>query len=65
MRLPAVQSSLFHERKQGTSESVNYYAQELRTLFHKAYPRVYQGTKEAEALGQTVLVYFKKLSPKL
>ena len=56
VRLPAIQSSLFHDRKQDISESVDYYAQELRTLFHRAYPSVYQGTKEADTLGQTVLV---------
>jgi len=50
-----IQSSLFHDRKQDISESVDYYAQELRTLFHRAYPSVYQGTKKAHALGQTVL----------
>jgi len=39
VRLPAIWSSLFHDRKQDISESVDYYAQELRTLFHRAYPR--------------------------
>ena len=28
---------------------------ELRTLFHKAYPNVQQGTREVEALDQTIL----------
>ena len=56
VRLPAIQSSLFHDRRQHASESVDNYAQELRTLFHRAYPSVYQGTREAEALGQAVLV---------
>ena len=56
VRLPAIQSSLLHDRKQCVSESVDLYAQELRTLFHRAYPSVYQGTREAEALGQIVLV---------
>ena len=31
------------------------YAQELYALFHGAYPSVHQGTKEAEALHQTIL----------
>ena len=53
--LPAIQTNLFHDRKQHVSESVDAYAQELRTLFHKAYPSVQQGTRETEALGQTVL----------
>ena len=53
--LSAMQSNLFHDKKQGVSESVDVYAQELRTLFHKAYPNVQQATREAEALGQTIL----------
>ena len=32
IRLQAVQSSLFHDRKQKSNESVDAYAQELRTL---------------------------------
>ena len=53
--LPAIQSNLFHDKKQGVSESVDIYAQELHTLFHKTYPSVQQGTRKAEALGQTIL----------
>ena len=53
--LPAIQINLFHDQKQHVSESVDAYAQKLRTLFHKAYPSVQQGTREAEALGQTIL----------
>ena len=49
--LPAIQTNLFHDRKQHVSESVDAYAQELRALFHKAYPSVHLGTREAEALG--------------
>ena len=55
MTLPAIQTNLFHDRKQYVSESVDAYAQELRTFFHKAYPSVQQGTRETEALGQTIL----------
>ena len=55
MTLPAIQTNLFHDRKQHVSESVDAYAQELCTLFHKAYPSVQQGIREAEALGQTLL----------
>ena len=55
MALPAIQRNLFHDKKQGVTESVDIYAQELCTLFHKAYPSVQQGTREAEALGQTIL----------
>ena len=53
--LPAIQSNLFHDKKQDVSESVDVYAQELHALFHKAYPSIQQGTREAEALGQTIL----------
>ena len=56
VQLQTVQSSLFHDRKQKTGESVDDYAQDLRTLFHKAYPYTQQGTQEAERLGQLVLV---------
>jgi len=56
VRLPIEHSSLFHDKKQSNSESVDHYTQDLRVLFYKAYPNVQQGTKEAETLGQTVLV---------
>ena len=55
MTLPAIQTNLFYDRKQHVSESVDAYAQELRTLFHKAYPSVQQGTRQTEALVQTIL----------
>lgn len=38
VRIQAVQSSLFHDRKQKPSESVDTYAQELKFLFYEAYP---------------------------
>jgi hypothetical protein len=53
--IPAVQTSLFHDRKQGAQETVDSYAQDLRRLFLKAYPAVQQGSKEAEELGKSVL----------
>ena len=53
--LPIEHSSLFHDKKQGITETVDQYAQELRFLFYKAYPSIQQGTKEAETFGQTVL----------
>jgi hypothetical protein len=55
VRLQAVQSSLFHERKQGNNETVDTYAQELKRLFYKAYPHTLRGTNEAEAMGKSVL----------
>ena len=39
VRLQSVQSSMFHERKQKPNESVDTYAQDLRRLFHLAYPK--------------------------
>ena len=55
VRLPAVQTSLFHQRVQGEKESVDEYAQALRKLFLKAYPVAFQGTSEAEGMGKSVL----------
>ena len=57
--MPIVHSSLFHDKKQGVTESIiiiDQYVQNLCFLFYKAYPNAQQGIKEAEALGQTVLV---------
>ena len=51
VRIQAVHSNLFHQRRQETGETVNRYAQDLRRLFYKAYPRASQGTEEAEDLG--------------
>ena len=50
-----VQTSLFHDRKQGDTESVDAYAQDLRHLFHKAYPSSTRGGTDAERIAQTVL----------
>ena len=55
VRLQSVQSSLFHERKQKASESVDAYAQDLHRLFHLGYPRAQQGSQEAEDMGRSVL----------
>ena len=57
VRLQSVQSSMFHERKQKSDESVDAYAQDLRRLFHLAYPKAQQGTQEAESMGRSVLAY--------
>ena len=53
--IPAVQASIFHERQQGAKESVDAYAQDLRQLFLKAYPKAQQGSKEAKEMGKSVL----------
>ena len=55
VQIQAVQSSLFHDRKQKPRETVDSYAQELRQLFYRAYPTVQRGTREAEDMGQLVL----------
>ena len=55
VQLTAVQTQLFHERRQGPRESVDEFAQELRKLFSKAYSRSTRGGPEAEALGQSML----------
>jgi len=36
---------------------VDQYAQELRKLFYRAYPRTNQATEEAEGFGRSVLAY--------
>ena len=55
VRIQAVQSSLFHDRKQKERETVDSYAQVLRVLFHKAYPSAQRGSDEAEGMGKFVL----------
>ena len=56
VRLAIEYSSLFHDKKRDTMETVDQYAQDFRSLFNKAYPRIQQGTREAKTFGQTVLV---------
>lgn len=57
VRIQAIQSSLFHERKQKKGESVDDYAQALRRLYQKAYSRAQHGSEEARAMGKSVLAY--------
>ena len=57
VQLPVVQSTLFHERKQRAKEDVDTYAQDLRNLFQKAYPKARQGSKEAEEMAKSVLAH--------
>ena len=45
VHIQAVQMSHFHQRKQKTGETVNDYAQDLRKLFHKAYPTTSRGKR--------------------
>ena len=55
VRIQSVQTSLFHDRKQGDHESVDKYAQDLKSHFHKAYPQSQQGNEVAETMGKAVL----------
>ena len=55
IHIQAVQSSLFHDRHQGPSETVDTYAQELKRLFYKAYPRWLQAGQETEEMGKSIL----------
>lgn len=55
VQLTAIQTQLFHDRKQGSKETVDDYAQALRKLFKKAYAGVLRGEPERDAMGQTVL----------
>ena len=57
VRLKAVESSLFHERKQKENETVDSYAQELRKLFYRAYPKAKQGDGETESMAKDILAY--------
>ena len=57
VRIEAIQSGLFHERRQKKSETVDDYAQDLRRLYQKAYARAQRGNPAAEAMGKSVLAY--------
>ena len=57
IRIKSVQSGLFHERKQGPTESVENYAQDLNSLYQRAYPHSERGSADAERMGQTVFAY--------
>ena len=57
VQMQAIQSELFHDRKQKDGESVDEYAQDLRRLFRKAYGKAQQGSQEAEKMGRSVLAY--------
>lgn len=67
VHVQAVQSSLFHDRKQRNGESVDCYAQELRFLFHKAYPAAQQATLEMQEMARSVLTnqFVSGLQPQL
>ena len=56
VRIQAVQSSRFHERKQGPKESVDSYAQDIRRLFNRAYSSV-SASGDGDQMRQSVLAY--------
>ena len=55
VQIQAVQSQLFHDRRQKAKESVDEYAESLKKLFARAYSNLRRGGQEAEAMGQVVL----------
>ena len=57
VRIQAVHSNLFHQHQQEESETVDHYAQELRKLFYKAYPRAGLDGGDTEGMGRAVLAY--------
>ena len=57
VHIQSVQSSLFHEHKQRPDESMDAYAQDLKVLFFKAYPKAQQSHTEVESMGRSVLAY--------
>ena len=57
VQIQSVQSSRFHERKQGAKESVDDYAQDLQKLFQKAYAGTTHLRGGAEEMGQSVFRY--------
>ena len=56
VQLTAVQTQLFHSRRQGQKETVDDFVQELRKLHTKAYSPATRLNPEAEKVGQIVLV---------
>ena len=52
VRLTAVQTQLFHDRWQGPQESVDDFAQGLRTLYSQAYAGFTRGTQRLRRLDR-------------
>ena len=57
VQIEAIQSGLFHERRQNQGESVDEYAQDLRRLYQKAYSQAQKGSSAAQKMGESVLAY--------
>ena len=56
VKLTALQTQMFHSRRQGANESVDDFAQELRKLHVRAYSTATSSNPEAEKVGQIILV---------
>ena len=67
VQLTAVQTQLFHSHQQGTKESIDNFAQELRKLHSKAYAVTTYVNPETEKVGQMVLAnqFISGLRPEL
>ena len=57
VKIQSVQSSRFHERRQGSKEKVDVYAQDLRRLFQQAYTTAQLDSEGAATMGGSVLAY--------
>ena len=55
VKLTAVQSQLFHDRRQGQKETADEFAQDLKKPFARSYSDVSRGGPEAERLGESLL----------
>ena len=53
--LPAIQSNIFYDKKQGASESVNVYVQEIHALFHKAFPQCTTRNKRSRGTRSNII----------
>lgn len=54
VKIQSLQSSIFHEHKQKSGESIDNYVLDSQKLFHRAYSNM-QGSREAEAIGKSVV----------
>ena len=52
---PAMETQVFHDRRQVPRETVDEFAQELRKLYANAYAPVTRGTRQEEEVGQHML----------
>ena len=55
MHIQALECSIFHERKQGSQESVDAYAQNIQCFIQNAYPGAALGSDDEQKMGEAVL----------